>query len=85
MAFTRKIFHGTFPTVKLRLFSSPRRNSLVQWLTLEKICGRNAASVSPFISAGMRLATIKPSGRAMSAPATPSNPAARETISFGEA
>jgi hypothetical protein len=57
----------------------------VEWLTLEKICGRNAASVSPFISVGIRLATINPSGKAMSAPATPSNPAARDTISFGDA
>src|SRR6266496_3479640 len=85
MAFTRKIFHGTLPTVKFRLFNSPMRSSFVHWLTFEKIWGRNAASVSPFNSAGMRLATIRPSGSAMSAPATPSNAAARDTISFGVA
>ena len=85
MAFTRKIFQGTLPTVKFRLFSSPMRNSLVHWLTLPKICGRNAARVSPFISAASWLATINPSGNAISAPATPSRAAARDTTSFGVA
>src|SRR5438067_2101012 len=85
IAFTRKIFHGMLPTVKFRLFNSPMRSSLVHWLTLPKICGRKAASVSPFRSAESWLATIRPSGKAMSAPATPSRTAARATTSLGVA
>ena len=61
------------------------RSSLVHWLTLPKIWGRNAASVSPLRSGERRLATISPSGKAISAPATPSSAAARETTSLGVA
>ena len=41
--------------------------------------------VSALRSGGSRLATISPSGKAINAPATPSNPAARETTSLGVA
>jgi hypothetical protein len=85
IAFTRKIFHGTLPTVKLTLFKSPMRNSLVQALTLEKSAAGTPPACRRSIPPGIRLATIKPSGSAMSTPATPSSAAARETISFGEA
>ena len=71
--------------MKLKLFSAPIRSSLVLWLTRSKICGRNAASVSALNSAGTWLATIKPSGKATNAPATPGSSIARSTISFGVA
>ena len=61
------------------------RSSREHWLTRAKICGRNAASVSAFRSAGTWLATRKPSGRAMTAPATPGSAAVRATMSFGVA
>ncbi len=59
------------------------RNSRVLWPNRSKICGKNAASVSAFKSAGTWLATFKPSCSATSAPATPDNSMARATTSFG--
>ena len=85
MAFTRKIFHGTLPTVKLKLFNSPMRNSFVLWPVRAKICGKNAATVSAFKSGGTWLAIIKPSYKATTAPATPGSAIARATISPGVA
>ena len=61
------------------------RNSRVLWPNRSKICGKNAASVSAFKSAGTWLATFKPSCNATSAPATPGNSMAWATTSFGMA
>src|SRR6187455_2347472 len=85
IAFTRKIFQGTLPTVKLRLLRSPMRSSLVVWLTFPKIWGRNAAKVSAFRLFDNLLATSRPSGNAINAPSTPSRDEVRDTISLGVA
>src|SRR5260370_40741829 len=80
-----KIVHGMWGAVKLRLLSSPNLSSRVHWLTLAKIWGKNAGVVSAFLLEGMRLATRRPSGRAINAPSTPCREAALLTISLGVA
>ena len=75
--------HDTLPTVKLQIVEFAHAQLAVQCLTRSKICGKNAASVSAFKSGGAWLATIKPSYKAIKAPATPGSVIARATISRG--